>query len=90
MSDRYTILIKGKETYSDLTQFEYMERMEDLAIEFYKTGSPDPTDVTKKITFSIANQNTIFICLRQRAREGLPTVPLALVWCGGFSLVGLV
>ena len=50
MSDRYTILIKGKETNSDLTQFEYMERMEDLAIEFYKTGSPDPTDVTTKVT----------------------------------------
>ena len=50
MSDRYTILIKGKEPYSDLTQFEYMERMEDLAIEFYKTGSPDPTDVTTKVT----------------------------------------
>ena len=50
MSDRYTILIKCKETYSDLTQFEYMERMEDLAIEFYKTGSPDPTDITTKVT----------------------------------------
>ena len=50
MSDRYTILIKSKETYSDLTQFEYMERMEDLAIEFYKTGSPDPTDITTKVT----------------------------------------
>ena len=50
MSDRYTILIKGKETYRDLTQFEYMERMEDLAIEFYKTGSPDPTDITTEVT----------------------------------------
>ena len=50
MSDRYTILIKGKETYSAQTQFEYMERMEDLAIEFYKTGSPDPTDITTKVT----------------------------------------
>lgn len=49
MSDRYTILIKGKETYSDLSQFEYMERMEDLAIEFYKTGSPDPSDITTEV-----------------------------------------
>ena len=49
MPDIYTILIKGKETYSDLTQFEYMERMEDLSIEYYKTGSPDPTDITTKV-----------------------------------------
>jgi|TARA_R100000152_G_C6605351_1_gene61048 hypothetical protein len=49
MSDRYTILIKGKETYSDLSQFEYMERMEDLAIEYYKTGSPDPSDITTEV-----------------------------------------
>ena len=49
MSDRYTISIKGKETYSDMKQFEYMERMEDLSIEFYKTGSPDPTDITTEV-----------------------------------------
>lgn len=50
MPDIYTILVKGKELYSNLTQFEYMERMEDLSIEYYKTGSPDPTDITTKVT----------------------------------------
>ena len=37
----YNITLKGgKVLFSDLTQMEYFERMEDLAIEFYQTGSP--------------------------------------------------
>ena len=48
-TETYSILIKGKEVFSDLTQFEYMERMEDLSIEFYQTGSPRPDDITTKI-----------------------------------------
>ena len=48
-SDRYTIKIKGKEVFSDLTELEYFERMQDYAIEFYKTGSPHPDTVKTKI-----------------------------------------
>ena len=44
-TETYSILIKGKEVFSDLTQFEYMERMEDLSIEYYQTGTPHPDDI---------------------------------------------
>ena len=42
----YNITLKGgKVLFSDLTQMEYFERMEDLAIEFYLTGAPHPNDI---------------------------------------------
>ena len=42
----YNITLKGgKVLFSDLTQMEYFERMEDLAIEFYQTGTPHPDDI---------------------------------------------
>ena len=42
----YNITLKGgKVLFSDLTQMEYFERMEDLAIEFYQTGAPHPNDI---------------------------------------------
>ena len=47
--ESYSILIDGKEVYSNLSQNEYFDQMEDLAIEFYKTGSPHPDTVTTKI-----------------------------------------
>ena len=45
MSDRYDILCKGRRIYKNLGQLEYFEVMEDLAIEFYQTGSPDPSEL---------------------------------------------
>ena len=46
----YNITLKGgKVLFSDLTQMEYFERMEDLAIEFYQTGTPHPNDISYKI-----------------------------------------
>ena len=43
----YNITLKGgKVLFSDLTQMEYFERMEDLAIEFYQTGTPHPDSIT--------------------------------------------
>tara|TARA_B100000214_G_scaffold81114_1_gene54956 strand:+ start:98 stop:265 length:168 start_codon:yes stop_codon:yes gene_type:complete len=47
--ESYSILIDGKEVYSNLSQNEYFDQMEDLAIEFYKTGSPHPDTVKTKI-----------------------------------------
>tara|TARA_Y200000002_G_scaffold9904_1_gene8127 strand:+ start:19 stop:183 length:165 start_codon:yes stop_codon:yes gene_type:complete len=47
--ESYSILIGGEEKYSNLTQNEYFDMMEDLAIEFYKTGSPHPDTVKTKI-----------------------------------------
>ena len=43
--DRYNILVKGKVLWEDLGQLEYFEKMEDLAIEYYQTGSPSPSDI---------------------------------------------
>ena len=50
MADKYSILLNGYPLFSDLSQFEYFERMEDLSIEFYKTGSPKPDELTTEST----------------------------------------
>ena len=49
MSDRYSIYIHDKLKFSDLTQHEYFDIMEDLAIEFYQTGKPEPSDIRTEI-----------------------------------------
>ena len=49
MSERYDILCKGRRIYKNLGQLEYFEVMEDLAIEYYQTGSPDPSDLETKM-----------------------------------------
>ena len=49
MADRYSIYIQGVEKFSDLSQFEYFDIMEDLATEFYQTGNPDPSDIRTEI-----------------------------------------
>ena len=36
----YKIYRDGKVIFDDLSQMEYFEIMENLAIEFYQTGSP--------------------------------------------------
>ena len=47
--EMYNILCKGRKIYSSLTEEEYFNTMEDLAIEFYQTGSPNPEDLTTEI-----------------------------------------
>ena len=47
--ESYNILIKGKVVFSDLSEYEMFERLEDLSIEFYQTGIPDPNDIKTKI-----------------------------------------
>ena len=49
-SDRYTILRKNKRLFTNLTEDEYLEIMQDLAIEFYETGSPKPEHLQTIIT----------------------------------------
>ena len=47
---KYTILRNGEEVYTDLSEREYFDRMQDFAIEFYLTGKNDPSEFTTKMT----------------------------------------
>ena len=48
-NESYNILCKGRKIYSNLSEEEYFNIMEDLSIEFYQTGSPRPEDLETKI-----------------------------------------
>jgi hypothetical protein len=50
MAEYYSILENGKVLYENLSQDKYFDIMEDLSIEFYRTGSPKPQDLETKIT----------------------------------------
>jgi len=43
---RYDILCRGRKIYQNLSELEYFEVMEDLAVEYYKTGDPHPGDLS--------------------------------------------
>jgi hypothetical protein len=45
----YNILCKGRRIYTALTEEEYFNTMEDLSIEYYQTGSPNPEDLETEI-----------------------------------------
>ena len=45
----YTILKNGEEVFTDLSQSEYFDRMQDFAVEFYLTGKNDPSEYTTKM-----------------------------------------
>ena len=47
---KYTILKDGKPVFSDLSQNEYFDRMQDFAVEFYLTGKNDPSQFTTEMT----------------------------------------
>lgn len=49
MADTYNILCKGRKIYLNLSQEEYFDIMEDLAIQFYQTGSPSPDEIETEI-----------------------------------------
>jgi hypothetical protein len=49
MADKYNILCKGRIIYSLLSEEEYFNTMEDLANEFYQTGSPKPNEIKTEI-----------------------------------------
>ena len=45
----YTILKNGEAVFTDLSQSEYFDRMQDFAVEFYLTGKNDPSEFTTKM-----------------------------------------
>ena len=45
MNTQYNILCKGRKIYSNLTEEEYFDILEDLAQEFYEKGSPNPEEI---------------------------------------------
>jgi hypothetical protein len=47
---KYNIFCKGRKIYSDLTEEQYLDTMENLAEQFYLTGSPNPNDLDTEIT----------------------------------------
>jgi len=49
MAETYTVLRDGKVLFKGLSQEEYMNLMEDLAIEYYKTGRPKAGDIETHI-----------------------------------------
>ena len=46
---KYTILRNGKAVFSDLSEREYFDRMQDFAVEFYLTGSNNPDEFTTEM-----------------------------------------
>lgn len=49
MKEVYNILCNGRKIYSNLSEEEYFDIMEDLASEFYQTGSPNPNEIETEI-----------------------------------------
>tara|TARA_B100001996_G_scaffold100093_1_gene75023 strand:+ start:57 stop:212 length:156 start_codon:yes stop_codon:yes gene_type:complete len=49
MNSRYNILRNNKVIFEDLSEMEYFDMMEDLAVEFYQTGTPHPDEITYEI-----------------------------------------
>jgi hypothetical protein len=48
-NESYNILCKGRKIYSNLTEEEYFNLMENLSIQFYQTGSPQPEELETEI-----------------------------------------
>jgi hypothetical protein len=48
-NESYNILCRGRKIYSNLTEEEYFNIMEDLSLEFYQTGSPQPEELETEI-----------------------------------------
>jgi hypothetical protein len=47
--NNYNIFVKGRKIYSNLSEEDYFEIMENLSTQFYETGSPHPTDIDTEI-----------------------------------------
>ena len=43
---RFNILCKGRKIFSDLSEEDFFNAMEDLAQQFYETGSHEPHEIT--------------------------------------------
>lgn len=49
MAHKYNILCRGRKIYRNLSEDEYFNTMEDLSIEYYETGSPNPNELETQI-----------------------------------------
>jgi len=49
MVNKYNILRRGRRIYRNLSEDEYFNIMEDLAIEYYETGSPNPNEIETEV-----------------------------------------
>ena len=49
MTNKYNILCRGRRIYTNLTEEEYFNIMEDLAIDFYQSGSPNPNEIETEV-----------------------------------------
>jgi hypothetical protein len=49
MTTKYHILMNNRKIYTNLTEEQYFNIMEDLADDFYQTGSPNPNEITTEI-----------------------------------------
>ena len=49
MKSRYNILRNNKVIFENLSEMDYFDIMEDLAVEFYQTGTPHPDEITYEI-----------------------------------------
>ena len=48
-SSRFNIFCKGRKIFSDLSEEDFFDAMEDLAQQFYETGSPEPHEITHEL-----------------------------------------
>tara|TARA_B100001250_G_C19505984_1_gene659542 strand:- start:206 stop:370 length:165 start_codon:yes stop_codon:yes gene_type:complete len=44
--DVYTVSIDNEVKFIDISEMEYLDLMEELADEFYQTGTPHPDSIT--------------------------------------------
>ena len=49
MVHKYNILCRGRKIYRNLSEDEYFNIMEDLSIEYYESGSPNPNELETEI-----------------------------------------
>jgi len=47
--ERYNIYVENERKFSHLTEEEYFNLMEDLSIEYYETGFPNPKNIRTEI-----------------------------------------
>jgi hypothetical protein len=47
--EKYNILCRGRKIYTNLTEQEFFDILEDLSLQYYKTGSPNPFEIQTEI-----------------------------------------
>ena len=48
--EKYNIYCNGRKIYSDLSEGDYLDVMQDLAEQFYEKGTPAPHEIHTEIT----------------------------------------